>query len=137
MKIKRLTNQDKNFYATLGPFLARRDVEKELGYPIYDDDSKVWLIAFDGKKVLGFCYLQEKSKSHYQIGSCYVIEGHRHMGLFRKLFIEAMDGVIGSIVLVTKDEYLRELLVEEGFLASRTRGSFTEYIKEVGVDERV
>lgn len=131
MKIIRLTNLDKNFYVTLGPFIARRYVEKELGYPIYDDDGKIWIIGLDGKKVLGFCYLLEKIKGSYQIGSCYVVEGYRHIGVFRNLLTEAMSGVVGAITVTTKNEYLRELLTGEGFVAGKTKGSFTEYIRRI------
>lgn len=138
MKIERLTNRDKTFYPTLGPFLARREVEKEIGYPVYDDDDKSWFIALNGKEVLGFCYLQEKKKGHYQIGSCYVVSGHRHKGIFRSLLNEAMGGGInGSVILITRNEYLMELLTEEGFIENKKRGSFIEYLKELSGDETV
>ena len=137
MKILRITNQDKNFYTLLGPFLARRDIEKEIGYQIYDDDGKVWLVAIKGKEVVGFCYIAEKKKQHYQLGSYYVIKGHRHKGIFRSLFNSAIEGVKGIVTLTTKNDYVGELLIEEGFAEIRNRGSFTEYSKEYGIDETV
>lgn len=50
-----LTNADRGFYATLGPFLANRDVVKQVGGPIWDDDTKTWFVLKDSKQgVLGF-----------------------------------------------------------------------------------
>ncbi len=49
-----LTNSDRGFYTTLGPYLANRDVVKAVGGPIWDDDTKTWLVVKDGRTVLGF-----------------------------------------------------------------------------------
>jgi len=137
MKIIRLTNQDRNFYNTLGPFLARRDIEREIGYKIYDDDDKEWLVATEMNKIVGFCYIQEKPKSHYRIGSCYVVDRYRQKGVFKELFKNATKNIKGGIVtLTTKNKYLCEMLIKEGFMGGKKRGSFTEYIKEFGVDEK-
>lgn len=137
MKILRMTNQDKNFYTLLGPFLARREIEKEIGYPIFDDDSKAWLVALKDKEVVGFCYIAEKKKQYYQIESYYVIKGHRHKGVFRSLFNSATEGIKGAVILTTKNDYVRELLIEEGFAEIRKRGSFTEYMKEYSANENI
>jgi GNAT superfamily N-acetyltransferase len=135
MKIIRLTNKDKNFYSTLGQFLARRDVDNEIGYRIYDDDGKVWIIALEMKKAVGFCYLWQKTKSHYQIGSCYVVERYRQKGIFRKLFNNAIKDIKGVVTMTTKNKYLIEMLTNEGFLEGKQRGSFIEYVKEYGINE--
>ena len=135
MKIIRRTNQDKDFYALIGPFLARRDVEREIGYKIYDDDDKVWLIAIDSERIVGFCYLWEKAKHRYQIGSCYVTEDHRQKGVFRKLLTNATKNIKGSATLTTKNENLRKMLIKDGFVVKKTKGSFVEYVKEFGADE--
>lgn len=51
-----LTNADRRFYPTLGPFLANRDVHKVIGGVPWDDDAKTWLVLKDHRKgVLGFC----------------------------------------------------------------------------------
>lgn len=49
-----LTNTDRQFYPTLGPFLASRDVVKAVGGPVWDDDAKTWLVVVKGREVLGF-----------------------------------------------------------------------------------
>lgn len=130
LKIIRLTNRDPRFYPMLGPFLARRDVEKEIGYKVYDDDGKEWLIAVDDGQVAGFCYLWPRPKGRYQIGSCYVKEESRRKGVFGKLLKEALSGVKGAVTLTTKNPTLKATLLKEGFAELRARGAFTEYVKE-------
>lgn len=132
------TNKDKDFYQLLGPFLAKREVEHEIGYKIYDDDDKIWLIEIENKSVLGFCYIFKKSKSHYQIGSCYVPEKYRRKGVFKRLFTHATHHVENlkeqaTVTLTTKNDILKEILLREGFKISKTKGGFTEYAKEFGI----
>lgn len=62
MKITTLTNQDKDFYPVLGPFLARREVVAAVGGPVWDEDGKVWFVAQQGKKVVGFAALEIKGQ---------------------------------------------------------------------------
>ena len=55
MELVELTNTDRRFYTTLGPYLANRDVIKSVGGPIWDDDTKTWLVLRDKRHgVLGF-----------------------------------------------------------------------------------
>lgn len=53
-----LTNDDPQFYRILGPYLARRDVHKQIGGVPWDDDTKTWYVMRDhgasGRPVLGF-----------------------------------------------------------------------------------
>lgn len=71
-----LTNTDKRFYLTLGPFLANRDVVKQVGGPIWDDDTKTWLVAVDKrtKKVLGFVAVAARG-ARVIVESLYVRDG--------------------------------------------------------------
>jgi hypothetical protein len=54
LKVLELTNADRQFYPTLGPYLANRDVVRVVGGPIWDDDAKTWLVVVKNRKVLGF-----------------------------------------------------------------------------------
>lgn len=130
--IVRKTNKDSDFYSLLGKFLARREVEKEIGYKIYDDDEKTWIIDIENGEVRGFCYVMEKSKGIYSIGSCYVLPDHRNKGVFGGLLIEAQKGINdGKIVVVTRNEVLQKYLKKSGFVEGKKKGSFTEYVKEM------
>lgn len=131
MKIISIANHEPKFYSLLGPFLARRSVEREIGYKIYDDDDKTWFIALEGKMVVGFCYRQEKPKGSYQIGSCYVVESCRGKGVMRKLLECAMDGITGTVQLTTKSPALQKILIGDGFEELGGRGSFTRYGREI------
>lgn len=131
MKVLRRTNKDADFYQLLGPFLANRAVEREIGYKIYDDPEKVWLIARELNSVQGFCYLLEKKKDSYQVGSCYVVEKYRQLGIFKTLLDKATKELSGKIQLTTKNPVLAKVLVDKGFAPGKDRGSFTEYVKEV------
>jgi len=126
LEIRRMTNRDDVFYQLMGPYLARREVEKEIGFPIYDEDGKEWFVAIDDGAVVGFCY---RFKGH--IGSCYVVEERRRQGLFRQLLKAAMKDATGTIAIRTKSEIMKALLEKEGFASVGNRGSFIEYRKEM------
>lgn len=56
MKITELTHSDPDFYPTLGPYLANRDVHQFVGDTIWDDPNKTWLTATGRNGALtGFC----------------------------------------------------------------------------------
>lgn len=54
--VRIITNKDKDFYSLLGPFLAKREISKELGSFIYDDDNKIWFVYRNKifRRVFGF-----------------------------------------------------------------------------------
>lgn len=131
MQIVSMTNQDQRFYSIMGPFLARREIEKEIGYKIYDDDGKNWFVAIENSKVIGFCYRLEKPKGTFRIGSCYTIPERRGEGVFAKLLDEAMRGISGHVRLTTKNPAISEMLEKRGFVVQSQRGSFKQYGRDV------
>lgn len=63
-----LTNTDRAFYPTLGPFLANRDVHKALGGVPWDDDTKTWLVLKDSRRgVMGFCAVTEHANGRTHV----------------------------------------------------------------------
>jgi predicted acetyltransferase len=131
MKIVRRTNADKDFYVLLGPFLSNRQVEREIGYRIYDDEGKIWFIALDGYTVAGFCYVHEKAASQYHFGSCYVVNEYRRKGIFRNLLKEAIRDIVGTVHLTTNNEAMAALIQKEGFKRVGVKGSFNKFSKEI------
>lgn len=131
MKIIKITNQDKEFYPLLGPYLANRDIEKAIGYQLYDDPGKVWVIAKNGRNVIGFCYLWQITKNHWDIGSCYA---PKNGGVFALMLDAAVD-VIGFITITTKKEEFMAVLKDKGFMVKRELKNFTEYEKELKNEE--
>jgi hypothetical protein len=68
-----LTNTDRRFYPTLGPFLAKRDVHKALGGVPWDDDTKSWLVLKDAKRgVMGFCAVALHGNGRTNVESLYL-----------------------------------------------------------------
>lgn len=130
MTILKLTNQDKRFYPIMGPYLANRQIEKEVGYQLYDDPGKVWMVAKNGARVIGFCYLWKKSKTRYDIGSCYA---PKNGGVFTEMLSTALKnlqppGVI--TISVMRDEF-REAILKAGFQVKKELKNITEYMKEI------
>jgi len=69
----------------MGKFLSKRDIVKELGNNIWDDDNKTWIIAIKGDMVLGFCAFIPK-KHKIEFCSDYVLPEYRNNKIYDKLF---------------------------------------------------
>lgn len=85
-----MTNKTPKFYSTLGPFLAKREIAKELGSPTWDDDGVQWFVAkrFVARKgsiVLGFCALKQDGDKA-ELRSSYVRPEYRNEGVYTALF---------------------------------------------------
>jgi GNAT superfamily N-acetyltransferase len=85
-----MTNKTPKFYSTLGPFLARREIAKELGSPTWDDDGLTWFVAKrfvarKGSVVLGFCALDQDGEKA-ELRSSYVRPEYRKDGVYTALF---------------------------------------------------
>lgn len=126
MKTIRLTNADPEFYRLLGPFLARRDVAREVGAPLWDEDGKAWVvITGDDGHVAAFGAIVS-GKGHVRFTSDYVLPAHRSKGLHRRLIRERLKATEGTpAVAVCSPKGLRAYLAE-GFEPVRERGRFTE-----------
>jgi hypothetical protein len=74
------TNTEKNFYEQIGPFIGKREVHKEIGIAIYDDNNKLWAIAKINNQVVGFASKKEKV-----ISDCYVKKEHRRIGILTEI----------------------------------------------------
>lgn len=92
-QIKTMTNKRRGFYKLMGPFLARREIAKELGGPIWDDDDVLWFVAVrGGDEVLGFCALRQRD-GKAELRSSYVLPEHRRGGTYRRLFEERLEAI--------------------------------------------
>lgn len=75
-QITALTNTDTEFYATMGPFLANRDVVKQVGDKIWDDEGKTWYIARENGTVVGFVAVTQLRTST-RMESLYLVDPSR------------------------------------------------------------
>lgn len=76
-KLIELTNTNPDFYPTLGPYLANRDVHKFVGDTIWDDNNKTWLISQDVNGVCGFCAVSYHRR-HWTVESLYLSNPEDH-----------------------------------------------------------
>jgi len=68
-----MTNEHADFYRLLGPLFARREVHRQVGGAIYDDDGKTWIIARDGDQVAGFIGIRSQGPTAVA-ESCYLAD---------------------------------------------------------------
>lgn len=121
MKTIQLTNTDDEFYPRMGPFLANRTVIKAIGYPLYDDDGKVWHLALDDGLVVGFCYAWQRP-SKLDVGSFYAMHEHAAAALAKSVIAHMQPG---TAVIVTKSETVVRGAKKAGFKGRLPKGKFT------------
>lgn len=96
--ILQMTNKTPKFYSTLGPYLSRREIAKELGAPTWDDDGLTWFvakrfIARRGSVVLGFCALHQ-ADGKVELRSSYVRPEYRKSGVYAGLFEARLAAIV-------------------------------------------
>lgn len=96
--ILQMTNKSPKFYSTMGPFLARREIAKELGAPTWDDDGLTWFVAKRfvprrGSVVLGFCALRQ-ADGKAELRSSYVLPKFRKGGVYAALFEARLAAIV-------------------------------------------
>lgn len=123
--LKRLTNNHRAFYPTLGPFLSRRAIVKEIGGPIWDDDNKTWWVALRGKTVLGFAAARDDTR-HITFQSAYTLPDYRRQGIYRTLLQARLDVYTGHPIRAVCTPASLPVLLAHGFVVVRARGSYTE-----------
>lgn len=129
--IRTMTRSSRGFYTLLGPYLARREIAKELGGPIWDDDGTEWFVALRGRTVLGFCALLQRG-ARAELRSSYVLPEHRRSGVYRQLF-EARMGAIRAPAKA-RSVVRREALPvfrDHGFRVSKKTKHFHVVEKEI------
>lgn len=136
-KITILTNKDPEFYNLLGPFLANKEVSKEIAggsyYTdgiIWDDDGKQWFVIIDKGKVVAFGTLVKQSK--YMIfAEDYVRPEYRNNGLHQELIKERLALCKDISAKVVANTASSKNYKECGFKVKRQRGKFfVEMVKE-------
>jgi len=84
MHVKTMTNEHPDFYRLAGPFLSRREIVKELGGPIWDEDGKLWFFAMRKGKVAGFATMTVKGQINV-FQEAYVLPEYRGQGIHADL----------------------------------------------------
>lgn len=84
------TNRDYDFYSLMGQFLSRREIVKETGFPIWDEDDKVWFISVAEDSVVGFAALRFAGETAI-FCSAYVLPDYRRQGIHTTLLEVRID----------------------------------------------
>jgi GNAT superfamily N-acetyltransferase len=125
LDIRVTTNRTRGFYATMGPFLSRRAIVKEVGGNIWDDDGKTWFVAFRSGKVVGFCAAADDGNK-VTFKSAYVLPEHRHQGVYRALFAKRLSHYPGRHLRATCTNAALPAFTAHSFTVVRHKGSFAE-----------
>lgn len=124
-----LTNTDRTFYPTLGPFLARRDVHKTIGGVPWDDDTKTWLVLKDpARGVLGFCAVAVRGH-RATVESLYTADP-THKRVAQELVAAAVDrfGARRDLHAVVRHD-LAPVYQAAGFTPAKTTVQFTTLVR--------
>lgn len=117
------------FYADLGHIFASAEIRKDLdGYPINNDDERLWIIAFDGDRVIGFRSLGYKNDDEAVFFDSWVHPDFRHNGIYRTMIDFAVKEIRKagrtSVNAIANEKSL-PILTKKGFEETRKRGRFT------------
>jgi len=121
--IKRITNKDKDFYNIMGPMLSKRQIVKELGNNVWDDDGKIWYVAMINKKVCGFVAALEQSKN-VLFCSDYILPEYRGQGIYELLFAARLSDFKNSVITSTITDASMRTYLSNGFVETGTRGKY-------------
>lgn len=124
MIVSKVKSKNKQFYAVVGPYLANRNVAKEIGYHIYDDENTEWFIALSGGELAAFANCRVSGNS-VNICSCYTIEQFRLKGAMRSIVQYIKSEYQGKLLRVSANANSKPLFASEGFKVVRKNGSFT------------
>lgn len=129
-RIEMLTNDNLRFYPLLGPFLSRRKIVAELGFPVWDEDGKVWFVALDGYHVAGFAAVRFERETAV-FCSDYVRPEYRRQGIHKRLIEERLkyvpDKAKRANAVVTSTA--RANYERHGFTAVSTANRSSRYTK--------
>ncbi len=85
VRIRDMSRADKDFYKHFGPVFGSRNIARQVGVHPYDDDDKLWITAFDGRRLVGWMSVRGRL-----VSDCFVVESHRKKGLFATLLKHAV-----------------------------------------------
>lgn len=138
-----MTNQHPDFYHICGPFLARREIAREIGEGIllngviWDDDEKQWFVALDGSTVAGFATMLFRSANVIDFCEAYVLPAYRNQKIHNQLIDERIHACpVGSVIHVVVCASSVHQYESRGFIIKRQRGKdYIEMTKGKGIGD--
>ena len=122
--IKKFDNKHSLFYLTLGPYLSRKEIVKELGSPVWDEENKLWFVALSNRQsVMGFCAVTFQKK-WATCCSDFVLPHIRRQGIYKMLFKKRFECLKGWQIRATATDMSKEIYLKAGFYETGKRGRF-------------
>lgn len=118
-----MNNTHPAFYRLMGPYLSRREIVEELGFQVWDEDAKTWIIAHEEFSVKGFLSLK-KQGIFWSINSVYVLPDYRALGIGLNLLSQAQLHIFWGEIRVVATESGKRLHEKAGFTVTGRKGRF-------------
>lgn len=127
-------DKDGEFWSMIGPLATSRAVQAELGGPIFDSPTYVWLVAKKGQEFVGSGALDTarlQKDGLVMLEWMYVMPTHRRKGVYSTLFrlrLELAMSLSAKILRgATRTDYIRKVFKQYRFKPAQERGTWTYY----------
>jgi len=132
-------DDERGFYADIGHIFASAEIRKELdGYPINNDTQRMWIVAFEGERLIGFRSFGYKNDDEAVFFDSWVHPDFRHNGIYRTMIDLAVKEIRkagrASISAIANERSL-PILIKKGFEETSKRGRFTYLKMEIPLKE--
>lgn len=119
---------EREFYGVMGKFFASAAVMRDLhGYPLNNDDSRMWIVAFSGERVVGFASFGVGKRDEGHLFDAWVDLGYRKRGIYARMLDLCMQWFIDhniSLVHVIAYPGMQERFNKLGFTLDNMRGKY-------------
>jgi N-acetylglutamate synthase-like GNAT family acetyltransferase len=129
VKIREVSNKDADFYSLVGPFLSRKEIVRERGSSMWDEDGKRWFVAIDRGRVVGVAGLLESARGCTLV-SAYVIPEKRRSGVYTELLNARLAATASTPVRAIATQSSVPGLIKAGFKREKQRGRFSVMVKQ-------
>ena len=127
------------FYCKLGRFFCSKRVTDEMGgYQVVDDESRIWVVAFDGDIAIGFCSFSTARAEKRIVDLCdsYVDPSYRKLGIYGEMFKlrdKQAEGWLpdGGTIKGIAMQVSEKVFLANGYHKASQRGRFAYMVREV------
>lgn len=92
--IKRINNNQKDFYKYMGPIFGSRTVQRETSDRFYDDDEKEWILNIINKEIISVV-----SMKNNEIKNIYTKDPFSLIELLKMIYKEVKCGTVPIVYL--------------------------------------
>jgi len=122
-----MENTDERFYSIMGKFLSKREIVKEIGINVWDDDNNKWFVVCDtDDKVMGFASVSIKNELG-KINTLYVLPEYRKKGIGKTILSAILKYSSENKILklsVTSTEIGTQLYEKYNIVKVGTKGKY-------------